>query len=71
MNKTYFILIALYILVLTIVGCSQAGTEPTIEQIQKSSPVVKVGDLMGNPDSYKGQMVVLAGKIIEVCPSDG
>ncbi len=71
MNKTYFTLMALFILSLTVTGCAQSSAEPSIGQIQKDLPAVKVSELLSNPDSYKGKMVVLAGVVADACPGDG
>lgn len=82
-------------LIVTVVGCSQAGTAPdtsagnssvvtdtggpkgsdipiteTPQQPKKGSQIIKIGDLMSNPDLYNGE-VVLAGKIVNVCRANG
>lgn len=41
------------------------------EQPQKSSPLVKVGDLLSNPDSYRGQAIMLTGKVVNACAGNG
>lgn len=66
MNKTAFLLVTLATLFFTVIGCQQVSTESNI--VAKS---VVVSELLSNPDSYKGQPVVLVGTIEYVCPSDG
>ncbi|MBM3141891.1 MAG: hypothetical protein FJ005_02420 [Chloroflexi bacterium] len=95
MSKKILVSILLFGLIVTVVGCSQAGTtsdtsagnssvvtdtgEPkgsdipkteTPQQPKKGPQIIKIGDLLSNPDSYNGQ-VVLEGKIISVCGGNG
>ena len=54
------------VLVFAVVGCTQANSNDNI-----SSKVVTVGDLLGDPSSYEGQIVTVEGEIVSVCLSDG
>jgi hypothetical protein len=63
------------------IGCSQTSTGAgntdsssavvVQDQTQKSSPLVKVGDLLSNPDSFQGQTVKLVGNVVDACAGNG
>jgi hypothetical protein len=40
-------------------------------QTESGEQVANVGDLIGAPEMYDGQKVILAGKISRVCPGNG
>jgi hypothetical protein len=82
-------------LVLTTIGCVQAGnlpdTQPGNTGVAGNTPVVenpvtpetetpqapeeegpkilKIGDILEEPESYGGQAVIVAGKIVSECPA--
>ena len=66
MNKRVFMVILIFVLIFTIIGCSQANPNDNI-----SPKAVNVSDLLSNPDLYNGQMVTVAGEIVYVCPTNG
>ena len=66
MKKIFLMLIPTFAVFLALAGCAQANPESDI--VAES---VTVSDLLSNPDSYRGQTVLLAGSIEYVCPSDG
>ncbi|MBM3155378.1 MAG: hypothetical protein FJ008_08630 [Chloroflexi bacterium] len=45
-----------------------AVTQPPKEQAPK---LIKVGDLLSNPNAYKGQLVALKGKVVTLCGGNG
>ena len=79
MNKKILISFLLVGFILAVVGCAQAGTlpdnQPGTPNLSGNTPVVenpkvlKIADIMGKPEIYQGQAVVVEGKIITECPS--
>lgn len=39
------------------------------EPEEESSNVLKIGDILGNPEGYGGQSVIVAGNIVSECPA--
>jgi uncharacterized protein YdeI (BOF family) len=78
-SKKILVSILLLGIVLAVVGCSQASTlpdtQPAPPNLSGNTPVVenpkvlKIADIMGKPEIYQGQAVVVEGKIITECPS--
>ena len=68
-TKITYILISLLILVFTISGCASAGDKSQL--LENNGTISNVGELKLNPDTYKGQGVVLYGKVERACPDDG
>ena len=67
--KMAYIPIPLLILVFTLSGCASAGDNSL--PLENNAAISNVGELWRNPDTYKGQEVVLCGKIERACPDDG
>jgi hypothetical protein len=36
---------------------------------EESPKILKIGDILGNPEGYGGQSVIVAGKIVSECPA--
>jgi uncharacterized protein YdeI (BOF family) len=78
-SKKILVSILLLGIVLAIVGCSQASTlsdtQPAPPNLSGNTPVVespkvlKIVDVLGKPENYQGQAIIVEGKIITECPS--
>jgi len=55
----------------TAIGENPATSETEAPQVpeEKGSKIVKIDEVLGEPESYEGQAVVVEGKIITECPS--
>jgi uncharacterized protein YdeI (BOF family) len=79
LNKIILISFLLVGLILAVVGCAQAGTlpdnQPGTPNLSGNTPVVespkvlKIVDVLGKPENYQGQAIIVEGKIITECPS--
>jgi hypothetical protein len=44
-------------------------TENSQAPEEESPKILKIGDILGNPEGYWGQSIIVAGKIVSECPA--
>jgi uncharacterized protein YdeI (BOF family) len=55
----------------TTIGENPATSETETPQVpeEEGPKILKIGDILGKPESYEGQVVIVEGKIISECPA--